>query len=102
MWPDRRIQDLFGIELPIIQAPMAGPVLADMVVAVAEAGSVHCLAPCSAPISSGPSLASSGKALKNPSTSISSATRRPGRTRIRKRPGGAGSTITMSNWASTR
>ena len=23
-WPDRRIQDLFSIELPIIQAPMAG------------------------------------------------------------------------------
>ena len=45
MWPDRRIQDLFGVELPIIQAPMAGPVLADMVVAVAEAGGLGSL-PC--------------------------------------------------------
>ena len=24
MWPDRRIIDLLGIELPILQAPMAG------------------------------------------------------------------------------
>jgi len=24
MWPDKRIQNLFGIELPVIQAPMAG------------------------------------------------------------------------------
>lgn len=45
MWPDRRIIDLFGIELPIVQAPMAGPVFADMVVAVAEAGGLGSL-PC--------------------------------------------------------
>lgn len=45
MWPDRRIQDLLGIELPIIQAPMAGPVLSDMVIAVAEAGGLGSL-PC--------------------------------------------------------
>lgn len=45
MWPDRRIQDLFGIDLPIIQAPMAGPVLSDMVIAVAEAGGLGSL-PC--------------------------------------------------------
>jgi nitronate monooxygenase len=44
-WPDRRIQDLFGIELPIIQAPMAGPVLSDMVIAVSEAGGLGSL-PC--------------------------------------------------------
>lgn len=43
MWPDRRILDLFHIELPIIQAPMAGPVLADMVIAVAEAGGLGSL-----------------------------------------------------------
>ncbi|HEU0220670.1 MAG TPA: nitronate monooxygenase family protein [Paracoccaceae bacterium] len=43
MWPDRRIQELFGIELPIVQAPMAGAVLADMVVAVAEAGGLGSL-----------------------------------------------------------
>jgi nitronate monooxygenase len=45
MWPDRRIQELLGIELPIVQAPMAGPVLADMVIAVAEAGGLGSL-PC--------------------------------------------------------
>ena len=44
-WPDRRILDLFGIEFPIIQAPMAGPVTADMVVAVSEAGGLGSL-PC--------------------------------------------------------
>ena len=45
MWPDRRIQDLLGIELPIIQAPMAGPVFSEMVIAVAEAGGLGSL-PC--------------------------------------------------------
>jgi nitronate monooxygenase len=45
MWPDRRILDLFGIELPIVQAPMAGAVLADMAIAVAEAGGLGSL-PC--------------------------------------------------------
>jgi nitronate monooxygenase len=45
MWPDRRIQDLLGIELPIIQAPMAGPVFSDMVIEVAEAGGLGSL-PC--------------------------------------------------------
>ncbi|GLS22308.1 2-nitropropane dioxygenase [Labrys miyagiensis] len=45
MWPDRRIQDLLGIELPIIQAPMAGPVWSDMVIEVAEAGGLGSL-PC--------------------------------------------------------
>jgi nitronate monooxygenase len=42
-WPDDRIQDLFGIELPILQAPMAGAVLADMAIAVAEAGGLGAL-----------------------------------------------------------
>ena len=45
MWPDRRILDLFGIDLPIIQAPMAGPVFSDMVIEVAEAGGLGSL-PC--------------------------------------------------------
>jgi nitronate monooxygenase len=45
MWPDSRILELFDVELPIIQAPMAGAVLSDMVVAVSEArglGSLPC------------------------------------------------------------
>ena len=45
MWPDRRILDLLGIELPIIQAPMAGPVSSAMVIAVSEAGGLGSL-PC--------------------------------------------------------
>src|ERR671913_745713 len=45
MWLDDRIQDLFGIELPIIQAPMAGSVGSEMVIAVSEAGGLGSL-PC--------------------------------------------------------
>jgi nitronate monooxygenase len=44
-WPDRAILDLFKIELPIIQAPMAGANLSEMVIAVAEAGGLGSL-PC--------------------------------------------------------
>jgi len=44
MWPDNRILGLFGIDIPIIQAPMAGSVLTDMVVAVSEAGGLGSLA----------------------------------------------------------
>jgi nitronate monooxygenase len=44
MWPDNRIQNLFGIELPIIQAPMAGVAFSDMVVGVCEAGGLGSLA----------------------------------------------------------
>jgi nitronate monooxygenase len=43
MWPDRRILDLFRIELPILQAPMAGPGFGDMAVAVSEAGGLGAL-----------------------------------------------------------
>ncbi len=45
MWPDRRIQDLFGIELPIVQAPMAGPSWAEMAIGVGRAGGLGSL-PC--------------------------------------------------------
>jgi nitronate monooxygenase len=44
MWPDDRVLDLFEIEVPIIQAPMAGLALSDMVVAVSEAGGLGSLA----------------------------------------------------------
>ena len=44
MWPDNRIQSLFGIELPIIQAPMAGVAFSEMVMAVSEAGGLGSLA----------------------------------------------------------
>jgi len=45
MWPNNRILELFGIQLPIIQAPMAGSVFYEMVVAVSEAGGLGSL-PC--------------------------------------------------------
>src|SRR5262249_41950393 len=44
MWPNERFTELAGIELPIIQAPMAGSALSDMVVAVSEAGGLGSLA----------------------------------------------------------
>lgn len=37
-WPDTRILDLLGIELPIIQGPMAGATNSSMVIAVCNAG----------------------------------------------------------------
>ena len=44
MWPNERLMNLFGIEIPIIQAPMAGTAFSDMVVAVSEAGGLGSLA----------------------------------------------------------
>src|SRR5215469_13108980 len=44
MWPNDRFIKLSGIDLPIIQAPMAGSALSDMVVAVSEAGGLGSLA----------------------------------------------------------
>src|SRR5262245_3221272 len=44
MWPNDRFIKLSGTELPIIQAPMAGSALSDMVVAVSEAGGLGSLA----------------------------------------------------------
>jgi len=43
-WHDRRILDLFGIDLPILQAPMAGVSTPDMAIAVSEAGGLGSLA----------------------------------------------------------
>jgi nitronate monooxygenase len=45
IWPDQRVLDLFGIEVPIIQAPMAGPGTPELAVAVSEAGGLGSL-PC--------------------------------------------------------
>lgn len=43
-WQDRRLLDLFGIEHPILQAPMAGVVTPQMAVAVSEAGGLGSIA----------------------------------------------------------
>lgn len=44
-WPDQRITELFGIEHPILLAPMAGPCSTDLAIAVANAGGLGAL-PC--------------------------------------------------------
>src|SRR5499427_694899 len=44
MWPDNRLINLFDIEVPIIQAPMAGSAFSDLAVAVSEAGGLGSLA----------------------------------------------------------
>lgn len=43
-WPDRRVLDLLGIELPIIQAPMAGSGTPALAIAVCQAGGLGSLA----------------------------------------------------------
>ena len=43
-WPDRRILDLFGIELPIVQAPMANFGTPEMAIGAAQAGALGSLA----------------------------------------------------------
>ena len=45
MWPDRRLLDLFKTELPIVLAPMAGAMDAELVIAVAQGGGLGSL-PC--------------------------------------------------------
>ena len=62
MWPDTRLLDLFGIELPIVQAPMANATGVEMAVAVAKAGGLGSL-PCAmlAPTRFAPASPSSGR-----------------------------------------
>lgn len=43
-WHDRRILDLFGIDLPILQAPMAGVSTPELAIAVSESGGLGALA----------------------------------------------------------
>src|ERR1700749_2823252 len=43
MWPDRRLLDLFKTEFPIVQAPMAGIMDADLVIAAAQGGALGSL-----------------------------------------------------------
>jgi nitronate monooxygenase len=45
MWPDRRLLELFKTEFPIVQAPLAGVVDADLVIAAAQGGALGSL-PC--------------------------------------------------------
>ncbi|MDP1837223.1 MAG: nitronate monooxygenase, partial [Reyranella sp.] len=43
-WQDRRLLDLFGIEHPILQAPMAGVTSPQMAIATSEAGALGSIA----------------------------------------------------------
>lgn len=43
IWPNQRLLDLLGIDLPIIQAPMAGLATSAMAAAVAEVGGLGSL-----------------------------------------------------------
>jgi nitronate monooxygenase len=43
MWPTDRLQKLFGIEHPVLQAPMAGASTAAMAIAVSNAGGLGAL-----------------------------------------------------------
>lgn len=45
MWPDRRLLDLFQIEVPIVQAPMAGVQDVDIAIGAAQGGALGSL-PC--------------------------------------------------------
>jgi nitronate monooxygenase len=45
MWPDRRLIDMFKTEFPIVLAPMAGVMDAELVIAVAQGGGLGSL-PC--------------------------------------------------------
>jgi nitronate monooxygenase len=45
MWPDRRLIDLFKIEFPIVLAPMAGIMDAELVIAASQGGALGSL-PC--------------------------------------------------------
>ena len=45
MWPDRRLIDLFKTEFPIVLAPMAGVMDAELVIATAQGGALGSL-PC--------------------------------------------------------
>jgi nitronate monooxygenase len=66
-WQDNRILDLFGIELPIIQAPMAGATTPEMVIAASEAGGLGSL----------PAALLSVDQLKTALDQIRGATRKP-------------------------
>jgi nitronate monooxygenase len=45
MWPDRRLIELFKTEFPIVQAPMAGIMDAELAIAAAQGGALGSL-PC--------------------------------------------------------
>src|ERR1700716_3028838 len=50
MWPDRRLTDLFKTEFPIVLAPMAGVMDADLVIAAAQGGALGSLPSAMLPV----------------------------------------------------
>ena len=98
MWPDRRIIDLFKTEFPIVLAPMAGAMDAELVIAAAQGGALGSL-PCA--------LLSAEKAREQVSiirqrvsTSINTPVVRPPPVpMIATRPGASSAPIAPSNGA---
>jgi hypothetical protein len=97
------LQSLVGVELPIIQAPMAGVQCSALAVAVSNAGGWgRCRAPCSAPTPCARSWPRSGRRQTGRTTSISSATPRWPWTPGARQPGGTRSPHTTRNSVWTR
>jgi nitronate monooxygenase len=67
LWPETRILDLFGIDTPIVQAPMAGATTPEMAIAVSEAGGLGSL----------PSALYSGEQLRAALDTIRAGTKKP-------------------------
>src|SRR5688572_2788299 len=66
-WPSHRLQDLLGIDVPLVQAPMAGANGSAMAIAVSEAGGLGSL----------PAAMLSPEQLAAEITAIRAATSRP-------------------------
>src|SRR6266496_5458086 len=67
MWPDRRVIELFKVDLPIVQAPVAGAMDWELAAAAAEAGALGSL-PCA--------MLNAGQ-VREQMTKIRARTRRP-------------------------
>ena len=100
MWPNRRLIDLFKIEHPIVLAPMAGAMDAELAIAVAEGGGlgVAALRHADAEPDARTDRDNSAPGPTSRSISIFSVTRRRCPTTRARTPGASGSSpITTSS-----
>ena len=104
MWPDQTLLDLFAIEIPILQAPMAGASDAELAIAVAKAGGLGALP--AGMLSGEPDARRSSSFRGEPATSrsisISSRIRCPCQTMRASTRGGNGSSLIILSSALTR
>jgi nitronate monooxygenase len=70
MWQDRRLLDLFGLEHPIIQAPMAGFTTPALAAAVANAGALGSLGTAVYPVADWRAQVEATRALTNRSINV--------------------------------